>query len=329
MVLSMGNLFYQVTTDPVDLWVASGSQARQDMEFFNEKFWKFYRIEQLIIAPKDVQNFTGTYQDENDDQLKRQFSSLYRREILKEAFEFQRSVEQIVARNPKTGRLVRLEDICYQPLPNKCAVQSLFTYFGNSFANLNDENYLERIAVCPENPTYFRTDMSCMEKGGIPLIYPEVALGGFSDKNFAQAKALIITFPINNYNEKHLTEDALVWEAAFLNFVQDYIQRKNLSAKYDIAYKAEKSIEDELDRQSQSDIGTVVVSYLIMFIYILLALGENDRGALLLNTKCTIGFAGVLVVILSVICSLGVFFFFGVPCTLVSGLRFCESFAFK
>lgn len=54
-----------------------------------------------------------------------------------------------------------------------------------------------------------------------------------------------------------------------------------------------------------------------MFVYILLALSENDRGTLFLNTKCTIGFAGVLVVILSVVSSLGVFFYFGVPCTLI------------
>lgn len=126
-----------------------------------------------------------------------------------------------------------------------------------------------------------------------------------------------MTFPINNYKEVNANLDSIAWENAFLNFIQDYIQRNNATSHFDISYKAEKSIEDELDRQSQSDIGTVVVSYLIMFVYILIALGENDRGALLLNTKCTIGFAGILVVILSVVCSLGVFFYFNVPCTLI------------
>jgi Niemann-Pick C1 protein len=315
--LSMGITKYKVTTDPVDLWVASDSQARQDMEFFNENFWKFYRIEQLILAPKQISNFTGEYQDENDDPIKKQFSSLFKREVLKEAFELQKSIEELTILNEKTGRQISLKDICYQPISGKCATQSLFTYFANNFANLDDENYLERIMVCPENPTYWRGEMSCMEKNGIPLIYPEVALGGFNDKQFHKAKALIITFPINNYKEAHLNEDAILFENAFLNHLKNYIQKTNLTSHFDISYKAEKSIEDELDRQSQSDVGTVIVSYVIMFVYILLALGENDRGCLLLNTKCTIGLAGILVVILSVINCLGVFFFLGIPCTLI------------
>lgn len=41
-----------------------------------------------------------------------------------------------------------------------------------------------------------------------------------------------------------------------------------------IAFSAERSIEDELDRESNSDVSTIVISYAIMFIYISLALGH-------------------------------------------------------
>ena len=41
-----------------------------------------------------------------------------------------------------------------------------------------------------------------------------------------------------------------------------------------VGYAAERSIEDELDRQSQSDIFTILVSYFIMFAYIAFALGQ-------------------------------------------------------
>lgn len=41
-----------------------------------------------------------------------------------------------------------------------------------------------------------------------------------------------------------------------------------------IAFSAERSIEDEIDRESNSDISTIVISYAIMFIYISLALGH-------------------------------------------------------
>lgn len=42
----------------------------------------------------------------------------------------------------------------------------------------------------------------------------------------------------------------------------------------DIAFNAERGIEDELKRESQNDVFTILVSYLIMFAYITLALGN-------------------------------------------------------
>ena len=41
-----------------------------------------------------------------------------------------------------------------------------------------------------------------------------------------------------------------------------------------ISFKAERSIEDELDRESNSDIFTILISYGIMFLYISIALGH-------------------------------------------------------
>lgn len=45
---------------------------------------------------------------------------------------------------------------------------------------------------------------------------------------------------------------------------------KNMS----VAYQAERSIEDELARSSQGDVLTIAISYLIMFAYIAIALGQ-------------------------------------------------------
>ena len=42
----------------------------------------------------------------------------------------------------------------------------------------------------------------------------------------------------------------------------------------DVAFTSERSIEDELNRESQSDILTILVSYLIMFAYIAISLGQ-------------------------------------------------------
>jgi len=42
----------------------------------------------------------------------------------------------------------------------------------------------------------------------------------------------------------------------------------------DIAFTSERSIEDELNRESQSDVVTILVSYVIMFAYIAVSLGQ-------------------------------------------------------
>lgn len=42
----------------------------------------------------------------------------------------------------------------------------------------------------------------------------------------------------------------------------------------DIAYSAERSVEDEIDRVSHSEIGTIIISYAVMFVYIAIALGH-------------------------------------------------------
>lgn len=41
-----------------------------------------------------------------------------------------------------------------------------------------------------------------------------------------------------------------------------------------ISFIAERSIEDELNRESKSDVFTIAISYAIMFLYISLALGH-------------------------------------------------------
>ncbi len=38
LVLCFGSRYYTVTTDPVDLWVASSSRARLEKAYFDEKF---------------------------------------------------------------------------------------------------------------------------------------------------------------------------------------------------------------------------------------------------------------------------------------------------
>lgn len=49
----LGWLFFSVTTDPVQLWSSPYSRARTEKNFFDSHFGRFYRVEQIIIRPKD------------------------------------------------------------------------------------------------------------------------------------------------------------------------------------------------------------------------------------------------------------------------------------
>jgi len=54
-----------------------------------------------------------------------------------------------------------------------------------------------------------------------------------------------------------------------------------------VAFSSERSIEDELERESQAELITVVISYAVMFVYITVALGQfRSFKTLLVSSSC-------------------------------------------
>lgn len=74
----------------------------------------------------------------------------------------------------------------------------------------------------------------------------------------------------------------------FISFMKNWT--KNEKPKFmDIAFTSERSIEDELEKESQSDILTILGSYVLMFAYIALALGRIRRfHTLLVSNQKTV-----------------------------------------
>lgn len=123
---------------------------------------------------------------------------------------------------------------------------------------------------------------------------------------------------------------------SFIEFIKDW--DVNEKPDYmDIAYSAERSIEDEIKRLSFSEIRTIVISYLIMFLYISIALGRifsckdvmviffhyhlplfTNECPFQLESKVSLAFGGILIVIFSVLCSIGVCAVSGVATTLLT-----------
>uniref|UniRef100_A0A8C8ZF85 NPC intracellular cholesterol transporter 1 n=1 Tax=Prolemur simus TaxID=1328070 RepID=A0A8C8ZF85_PROSS len=321
---SSGLVFVRVTTNPVDLWSAPASQARLEKEYFDQHFGPFFRTEQLIVqAPLTKKHTYEPYPSGADVP----FGPPLDIDILHQVLDLQTAIENITA--SYNNETVTLQDICLAPLSpyNKnCTIMSVLNYFQNSHSVLDHKigddffvyaDYHTHFLYCVRAPTSLN-DTSllhdpCLGTFGGP-VFPWLVLGGYDDQNYNNATALVITFPVNNYyNDTEKLQRAQAWEKEFINFVKNY-KNPNLT----ISFSAERSIEDELNRESNSDIFTIVISYAVMFLYISLALGHiKSCHRLLVDSKVSLGIAGILIVLSSVTCSLGIFSYVGIPLTLI------------
>uniref|UniRef100_A0A671XS01 Niemann-Pick disease, type C1 n=1 Tax=Sparus aurata TaxID=8175 RepID=A0A671XS01_SPAAU len=325
VVASSGGLYYmQITTDPVELWSSPTSQARQEKDYFDSHFGPFFRTAQLIITTPLNDTFLYSPYFGGSDVP---FGAILDKDILHQVLDLQLDIEGLVA--SYEGQKVTLKDICLAPLApynDNCTILSVLNYFQNSHAVLDhtigDEFYVyadfhSHFLYCVSAPASLNDTTllhdPCLGTFGGP-IFPWLAMGGYDETNYNNATALVITFPINNYlNDTARLGKALAWEKEFIKFMKNY-KNPNLT----IAFNAERSIEDEIDRESNSDISTIVISYAIMFVYISLALGHiHSFRRVMVDSKISLGIAGILIVLSSVSSSLGIFSYFGIPLTLI------------
>ena len=338
-VLSSGFfLYFSVITDPVELWSPKTSETRLNKNFYDSHFRPFYRTTQLIIRPTDKTPVMHTTFTQSQ-----QFSSTFDREFLRQVLELQNDVSAITAQFG--NQTVSLEDICFQPLypdNRNCTIQSVLNYYQNSMESLYKEqrddfdqllnDYLDHFQTCVASPTSVNDTLglSCLGSFG-GTIMPYVALGAYpstvssrgnKQAQYGNATALLITIIINNHNEEALNKKAEAWEAEVVKFMKAY-KNPNMT----ISFSTERSIQDELDRESKSDISTILISYVAMFLYITLTLGKYrifDSNApnagfssIFVDMKFTLGLVGVVIVMLSVFSSIGLLSFLGIKATLI------------
>lgn len=113
----------------------------------------------------------------------------------------------------------------------------------------------------------------------------------------------------------------MAWEKAFIHLAQTRLQDLAAQANLKLSFSSERSVEDELARETASDSVTVAVSYLVMLLYIALALGTLPAGssswAVLVYSRVGVGLTGVMIVGLSVLAALGLCSLFGMWATLI------------
>uniref|UniRef100_A0A671MMH0 Niemann-Pick C1 protein-like n=1 Tax=Sinocyclocheilus anshuiensis TaxID=1608454 RepID=A0A671MMH0_9TELE len=322
-ICSAGLTYMRITTNPVELWSSPSSRARQEKDYFDQHFGPFFRTEQLIITTPVNASFVFSPTSGPDIH----FSSILNITLLHQVLDLQTAITNLTAEYK--GETVTLKDICLSPLApynDNCTILSVLNYYQNSHEVLDHEiadeffvyfDYHTHFLYCASSPTALDDTSplhdACMGTFGGP-VFPWLALGGYEGTAYNNATALVITFPVNNYlNDTDKIGKALAWEKVFIDFVKNY-DNPNLT----ISFSAERSIEDEINRESNSDVTTIVISYVIMFVYISLALGQiNSFWTVLVDSKISLGIAGILIVLSSVACSLGIFSYIGIPLTLI------------
>lgn len=301
LLLGLGLIRFTVETRPEKLWVGHGSRAAEEKLYFDTHLAPFYRIEQLLLATKPVAAHEKA-------------PTIVTEENIKLLFEIQDKVDGIRANY--TGTLVSLTDICMKPLGEACATQSILQYYKMDPKNFEDYGGVEHAEYCFQ---HYTSDENCLSAFKGPLD-PTTALGGFSGGNYSEASALIITYPVNNVidQESNEAKRAIAWEKAFIKLVEDELLPMVASKNLTLSYSSESSIEEELKRESTADAITIVISYLVMFAYISLALGDAPRfTSFYISSKVLLGLSGVMLVMLSVIASVGFFSAIGVKSTLI------------
>ena len=292
-LLSLGCIGFQLETNPERLWVPPSSDAAQEKAFFDKNFGRFFRVEQAFLV-----NETGPVL--NLTTLNWWFD-----------------VESRVERTKSLQYGNTLDDVCYKPVGDACVVQSVTEYFRNDFSKVDPDKWEKQIRECANNPP------SCLPAFQQPLD-PSLVFGGWN-QSVLDAHALVVTWVVSNPPEG--SEELLRvknWEDSLKNLMLA-LQGEARDRGLRLSFNTEVSLEQELNKSTNTDIKIIVISYIIMFAYVSLALGSTTltRQTLvkpanaLVHSKFALGIAGIVIVLMSVSASVGLFSLARVKATLI------------
>jgi len=300
-LLSIGWIRFEIERDPARLWVSPTSAAAQEKSFFDEKFGPFYRAEQVFLV--------------NDTNPQGPAPVLSY-----ETLDWWVGVENHINTLTGVNTGASLYDVCFKPTGDACVVQSVAAWFNNDMSSYTPSNWEARLKACAEQP------VNCLPKFSQP-IDPALVLGGLNgSENAADAAAIIVTWVISNHPEgSPEVGRAMDWEESLRSKLLD-LQDEARSRGLRLSFSTEISLEQELNKSTNTDAKIVVISYLIMFFYASLALGSTTLSiqsiirnptSSFVESKFTLGVVGILIVLMSISASIGLFSAAGIKVTLI------------
>ncbi|KAL2755532.1 hypothetical protein ACRALDRAFT_2041874 [Sodiomyces alcalophilus JCM 7366] len=299
VILSAGWIRFDLERDPARLWVSPTSPAAQEKAFFDSSFGPFYRAEKIFLV---------------NDQSPEGPAPVLSYDTLLWWMEVERSVARL--KGPKYGGT--LNDVCFKPTGTACVVQSVTSYFGNDPDSVDEEDWKDQLRKCVESP------VDCRPAYGQP-VEANMVLGGWTSDP-ADAAAVTVTWVVKNGAEgSPEVERAADWEAALRDRLLE-VQQEAADRGLRLSFSTEISLEEELNKSTNTDAKIVAISYLIMFIYASIALGSTtlslrqllrNPAIALVQSKFSLGVVGIIIVLMSISASVGLFSWFGLKATLI------------
>ncbi|KAG6041724.1 hypothetical protein E4U41_002589 [Claviceps citrina] len=295
-VLSAGWFRFELEKDPARLWVSPSSAAAQEKAYFDDNFGPFYRAEKIFLVNDTLPSGPGPV-------------------LSYETLRWWRGIEKSIESLESETYGKYLGDLCLKPMGDACVVQSVTGYWFAKGGEIDPKTWKDDLRKCTKSP------VDCRPEFGQPLD-PSMILGGYDD-DVANAQALTVTWVVNNPPEGSDARGVVIdWENKLrdrLLEVQDEARQRGLR----LSFNTEISLEQELNKSTNTDAKIVVISYIVMFIYACMALGTpfkhvfRNPALLLVESKVSLGFLGILIVLMSIAASIGFFSWVGLKATLI------------
>ncbi|KAF9221917.1 multidrug efflux transporter AcrB transmembrane domain-containing protein [Gyrodon lividus] len=269
-LLNFGWKKFEVETDPIRLWVSPDSESKLQKEFFDQHFGPFYRAQQVFVtnAPGlPVETYHNASLTPNN-----------RAVLSYEHLDYWLNVESDIRALRSSPHGYRLTDVCFKPAGPRgaCVVQSIGAWFGNDFGDYDHSTWKGRVLHCAHSP------VDCLPDFQQPL-GPQYVLGGVPEsitatKSYLEAEALVVTYVLSDSLDAAEQAKAMEWEGALKDYLLDLSERILTEAGMQIAFSTGISLEEEISKSTNTDVKIVVLSYLAMFFYISLTLGNGTAG---------------------------------------------------
>lgn len=274
-ILNIGWKKFEVETDPVRLWVAPDSESKLQKEFFDQQFGPFYRPQQIFVtsAPLSASKRSLASEGESfelsiiDDDIPPVLSF----EHLKWWFEVESNIRSLVSPDG-----YELSDVCFKPSGPRtpCVVQTIAAWFDYEIDGYED-TWKDKVMQCASAPA------ECLPDFKQPLS-PEFVLGGLpygqdvtDAKEYLEARAMVISIVVEDSLNAEKQAMAVSWERTLREYLQNVSSAAQEEAGLNIHFSTGVSLEEEINKSTNTDVKIVVLSYLVMFFYVALTLGNN------------------------------------------------------